>query len=59
MATSPGTLLLGSGGGGWPALSHLHQSFYYEAPVPGAFLQAGVELGFAPHILCCLEHFHK
>ena len=45
MATSPGTLLLGSGGGGWPALSHMHQSFYYEAPVPGAFLQAGVELG--------------
>jgi len=45
MATNPGTLLLGAGGGGWPALSHLHQSFYYEAPVPGAFLQAGVELG--------------
>ena len=53
MATSPGTLLLGSGGGGWPALSHLHQSFYYEAPVPGAFLQAGVELGIFGLLTFC------
>jgi len=53
MATSPGTLLLGAGGGGWPALSHLHQSFYYEAPVPGAFLQAGVELGIFGLLAFC------
>jgi len=53
MATNPRTFLLGSGGGGWPALSHLHQSFYYEAPVPGAFLHAGVELGIFGLLAFC------
>jgi len=53
MATSPRTLLLGAGGGGWQALSHMHQSFYYEAPVPGAFLQAGVELGIFGLLAFC------
>lgn len=45
MAAAPHTLLLGSGGSGWPALISMHQSFYYEEPAPGVFLQAGVELG--------------
>ena len=56
MATSPGTLLLGSRrrlAGTLPLAPEL----YYEAPVPGVFLQAGVELGIRPSHSCCLEHF--
>jgi len=46
MVSSPRIFLQGTGGGGWEPLSYQHQSFYYEAPPPGAFLQAGVEMGF-------------
>ena len=45
MASSPRTLLQGTGGGGWEPLSYQHQSFYYQDPPPGAFFQAGVEMG--------------
>ena len=45
MVSSPRILLQGAGGGGWEPLSQQHQSFYYQDSPPGAFLQAGVEMG--------------
>ena len=46
MVSSPRIFLQGTGGGGWESLSYQYQSFYYKGPPPGAFLQAGVEMGF-------------
>lgn len=45
MVSSPRIFLQGTGGGGWEPLSHQYQSFYYQDLPPGAFLQAGVEMG--------------
>ena len=45
MASSPRTILQGTGGGGWEPLLYQHQSFYYQDSPPGAFLQTGVEMG--------------
>ncbi len=45
MTSSPRILLQGTGGGGWEPLAYQHQSFYYRDSPPGAFAQAGVEMG--------------
>lgn len=54
MTAGPVNALLGTGGGGWNALYHKYQDYYYSSTeVHNHFLQVGVETGF-PGLLAFL-----
>lgn len=47
MTSSPRNALLGAGGGGWNALYHKYQDYYYfSTEVHNHFMQVGIETGF-------------